>query len=313
MKPLLDNTSVDLWITDAGLETYLIYLQDIVLPEFASFPLVDSPKGRTEINKYFNGFLDMALKMNTGCILESPTWRANPDWGEKLAYSRENLSRINTLAIRQMKALVNRHELSSEYVLVSGCIGPRYDGYLFEKAMSSKEACNYHADQIRAFKDGGADSISALTMTNSMEALGIVIKALENNLRVVISFTVETDGKLPSGETLEEAILAIDNATDNYPEYYMINCAHPSHFINELDSQCTFAQRIVGVRCNASCKSHEELDTMTDLDRGDIKALSHWHLKLLRKLPHLKVIGGCCGTDHEHVHHLVATHLNRSA
>lgn len=313
MKPLLEKSAVDLWITDAGLETYLIYLKDEELPEFASFPLIDSPKGKKKIDEYYKGFLDLAVQMNTGCILESPTWRANPDWGLRLEFSQSDLNRLNKLAIQQMKSLIEDHDLPAERTIISGCIGPRYDGYVFEEAMTSLEASNYHADQINAFKEGGAQLITALTMTNSMEALGIVNQALKKGIQIVISFTVETDGKLPSGESLKEAIMNIDRATDNYPAYYMINCAHPSHFINELDINEAFTQRIAGIRSNASCKSHEELDAMTELDRGDILALSNWHTRLLEKLPHVKVVGGCCGTDHEHVHHLAKTHLKVSA
>ena len=146
--------------------------------------------------------------------------------------------------------------------------------------------------------------ISAVTMTYPEEAIGIIQAASQFNIATVISFTTETDGRLPNGITLREAIEAVDNATDNGPSYYMINCAHPDHFSQALDENAPWVQRIHGVRANASRKSHAELDESKELDSGNPKELGKQYQALRQQFPHFNVLGGCCGTDHRHIEHI---------
>lgn len=288
-------------LTDSGFETTLIFHHDIDLPHFASFYLLDKPKYDDVIHKYYKEHLEIAKQYNLGFILESGTWRANKDWGFKLGYSESDLAKINQLAIKQLKSFKDEYIANLPFILISGQIGPAKDGYTITEVMSEVEAQRYHDLQIKAFKTAGADFASALTMGYINEALGIVNSAKENNLPIVISFTVETDGNLPSGESLKEAIEAIDELTDGYPLHYMVNCAHPTHFINQLCDEGDWKLRIKGVRANASCKSHAELDEATELDKGDVLDFGKWHSLLKEKLPNLNVYGGCCGTDVEHV------------
>ena len=117
----------------------------------------------------------------------------------------------------------------------------------------------------------------------------------------VISFTVETDGRLPTGETLAEAIESVDAATGRSPAYYMINCAHPTHFDHVLDASEAWTKRLRGLRANSSRCSHAELDNAPELDIGDPHELSGQYAEFLRRFPHINVLGGCCGTDHRHV------------
>jgi S-methylmethionine-dependent homocysteine/selenocysteine methylase len=167
--------------------------------------------------------------------------------------------------------------------------------------MTAEEAERYHAVQINTFRDTNADMVTALTMTYANEAIGITRAALAAGLPVVISFTVETDGRLPNGQILAEAITQVDQATNNGPEYYMINCAHPTHFEQALENGESWVSRIQGIRANASCMSHAELDQATELDDGDPIELGRQHRQLSRKMQKLNVLGGCCGTDHRHV------------
>jgi S-methylmethionine-dependent homocysteine/selenocysteine methylase len=167
--------------------------------------------------------------------------------------------------------------------------------------MSALEAERYHRPQIESFSQTEADLVTAITMTHAEEAIGIVRAASSVDMPVVVSFTVETDGRLPSGQTLEDAVLGVDAASSSAPAYYMINCAHPLHFENVLSQPQAWLSRIRGLRANASTRSHAELDESTDLDDGDPEDLARRYERLCAILPNLNVIGGCCGTDHRHV------------
>jgi len=291
------------FITDAGLETELVFREGYDLPEFASFPLLSSKKGREDMRDYYHHYIDIARQQHTGLVLEAPTWRANPDWGHKLEYSANELAEFNHQAIDFLAQLRSNAQLD-EPCVISGCIGPRYDGYDPHHYMSANEAEQYHAAQIKTFRETQADLVTALTLTSINEALGITRAAKKLDMPVVISFTTETDGKLPSGETLREAIETIDKETYAYPFYYMINCAHPTHFQSALKNESMWLKRIGGVRANASCKSHAELDESTELDSGNPKELGQQYKALKSRLTNMHVIGGCCGTNHQHVNEI---------
>ncbi len=301
MKTLQQRIKGRLFLTDGGLETDFVFNKQIDLPHFAAFPLVENPEQAVLLDAYYREYMEIAKKAGTGFILESPTWRANPDWAYKLGYTESELIQVNRLAIEQLKRIRTDYENQIDLILISGMLGPRGDGYRVENAMTAAEASTYHGLQIRALKEAGADLISALTMNYTEEALGIVLAARDNSMPVVISFTVETDGDLTSGEGLKEAILKVDEESGGYPLYYMINCAHPSHFIDKLQGAAEWKKRIRGIRANASCKSHAELDESPVLDKGDAADLGRWHRELKELLPELSVFGGCCGTDATHV------------
>lgn len=287
------------FLTDGGLETTLVFHDGIDLPHFAAFDLLKDEAGTATLRDYYRLHAGIALKAGTGFVLESPTWRASPDWGTKLGYSANALDAANRVAIRLMHEL--RTELESERspMVISGCVGPRGDGYDAGKVMSPQEAEAYHAPQIRIYAEEDADQITAVTMTNVNEAIGVTRAATAAGMPAVISFTVETDGRLPTGDTLKDAISAVDAATGNAPTYYMINCAHPDHFDAALDGD--WVSRIGGIRANASRCSHAELDEAEELDAGDPKELGSLYAALCRRFPHFTVLGGCCGTDHRHV------------
>jgi len=295
------------YLTDAGLETVLIFQEGIALPEFAAFVLLQSAEGRDHLRRYFRRFLELAAdKPGTGFILESPTWRAGLDWGAKLGFDARGMQQVNRDAIALMQ------ELKAEYagrianpIVISGCIGPRGDGYVAGAPMTPADATRVHQPQVDALTAAGADLITAITMTTSAEAIGVARAAARAGSTAAISFTVETDGTLPSRESLLQAIDAVDgDATSSgreAPAYYMLNCAHPSHFERVLDSLGERRSRLRGLRANASRRSHAELDTATELDAGDPVELGADYARLKAAWPTLNVIGGCCGTDHRHV------------
>jgi homocysteine S-methyltransferase len=290
-----------LFLTDGGLETTLIFHEGWTLPSFAAFVLLDDERGRAALTAYFERYIDMAIAARAGFILESPTWRANADWGAKIGYDGAALDRINKQAIAMMIVLRARHETSATPMVVSGCIGPRGDGYDPGTRMEAAEARDYHAAQIAAFRDAGADLVSAFTMTNADEAIGIALAAQTAGMPCVVSFTVETDGLLPTGQSLAEAIARVDAETADGPSYYMINCAHPTHFEHILESGAPWLARLRGLRANASRRSHAELDNSPALDIGDPLAFGGEYAALRRRFPHMTVLGGCCGTDHRHM------------
>lgn len=299
----LPQTAGGWFLTDGGIETTLIFHDGIELPEFAAFVLLGDEAGRETLRRYYRRYLDIAAAApGAGFVLESPTWRAGFGWGHRLGHDDAAMRRFNAAGVALM------HELREAYVgritgalVVSGCIGPRGDGYLPGAPMSAADAQRAHAPQVRALADAGVDLISAITMTTSGEAIGVADAAAEVDRPCVISFTVETDGRLPSGESLGEAIEATEAGSAVAPAYYMVNCAHPAHFDAVLGAGGAWTRRIRGLRANASTRSHAELDAMTTLDDGDPDDLGDRYRRLRGPLPNLNVLGGCCGTDHRHV------------
>ena len=301
--PQLDGGT---FITDGGMETTLISQKGLELPEFASFVLLDSADGIAALRDYYAPYVDIARERGVGILLDTPTWRANADWGERLGYSPEALAEVNRRSVALLEEL--RSELGGDPPLViSGCVGPRGDGYRADERMSAADAQAYHLPQVATFADTRADLVSALTLTYADEATGVVRAAQGVGMPVVISFTVETDGRLPSGQSLADAIAEVDAQTDRGAAYFMINCAHPTHFEHVLDESNSVADRIRGLRANASTKSHAELDESDELDAGDPVDLAARYARLRGILPRLNVVGGCCGTDERHVAEICRT------
>lgn len=290
-----------LFLTDSGLETTLIFHEGWGLPHFEAFTLLASARGAAALRAYYERHVRLAVRQRLGFVAESPTWRANPDWGARAGYDRDALATANRWAIELMHTVRAAHESARTPIVISGNIGPRGDGYAPDSLMSAAEAEAYHAWQIGVLRDAGADLISAFTITNVNEAIGIANAARAAGIRSVISFTVETDGRLPTGDHLGDAIDAVDIATGDAPAYYMINCAHPTHFADVLDDRAGWMTRIGGLRTNAATLSHAELDNATALHDGNAFELGEQVGALVRRFPHLTVLGGCCGTDHRHI------------
>jgi len=257
--------------------------------------------GNATLRRYFERYVEIARDRGVGIVLETPTWRASADWGERLGHSPERLAELNRRAVGLLEEVRDELETDTTPIVLSGNVGPRGDGYLVGEAMTVDEATAYHAAQISTFADTSVDLVTALTMNYVEEAIGIVRAARDAGLPVVIGFTVETDGRLPSGQPLREAIEQVDAQTNGATAYFMINCAHPTHFAGVLQSGAAWTGRIRGLRANASRMSHAELDEAEELDDGNPKELADEYVALRAALPQLNVLGGCCGTDHRHV------------
>lgn len=296
----LPQHSGKLCITDGGLETEFVFNKQVDLPEFASYDLLRSEQGYSALYDYFSVYAKMAHHYEVGLILETPSWRANPDWGHKIGDSLETLNCLNQRGVKLIEQLREQFETTNSPIVISGCIGPRGDGYSPEFFMTDNEAQNYHRFQISSFAETNVDMVAALTLNYVDEAIGVTLAAKEFDLPVCISFTVETNGQLPTGESLEHAIQAVDQATNAYPAYFMINCAHPTHFQHSLNNE-TCRTRLKGLRANASSCSHAELDEAEELDEGNPYELGKQFADILTKFPQINIIGGCCGTDHRHI------------
>ncbi|EPC02636.1 hypothetical protein L861_09845 [Litchfieldella anticariensis FP35 = DSM 16096] len=301
----LPQLSGEPFLTDAGIETTLIFHEKLELPYFAAFHLLKNEQGTEALRRYHWQHAEIARDSAMGFILESATWRASPDWGDKLGYSARELDDANRKAITILHELREALETRRSPMVISGCIGPRGDGYDPGTLMTPEQAADYHSGQVRVFAESDVDQVTAITMTNSAEAIGIARAAKAAGLPSVISFTVETDGRLPTGQPFGEAIGEVDEVTGNAPAYYMINCAHPTHFEGVL-ADTGWGRRLRGIRANASRCSHAELDEAEVLDEGDPVELGGQYAALRQRYPWINVLGGCCGTDHRHIAQIAA-------
>ena len=306
--PQLDGTSL---VTDSGLETDLIYHHGVDLPAFAAFVLLRDEPGRRLLERYYRDHLATAAAHGMGCVLETPTWRASADWAAAVGWTREQVLRVNRDAVQLVEDVRSTVPGQAGPCLVSGCVGPRADGYVVGCRMTVDEARDYHAEQVDVFAETEADLVSLLTATYPEEATGFVRAAQAAGVPSVVSFTVEVDGRLPDGSTLADAVRAVDDATAAGPAYYMVNCAHPRHVRPALEPAGAWTHRLVGLRANASTRSHAELDAATELDDGDPEMLAEELVALRSLVPGLTVFGGCCGTDVRHIDALAAA-LTRS-
>ena len=289
------------FLTDGGFETWLFFQQGFAAPEFAAIVLMEDEGAREAMRAYFDQFLEMAQRAQTGFVLDTNTWRGGAEWAPRFGLSREELLALSARAVEFARSLCADWQALLPDILINGVVGPVGDAYAPGKLPGADEALAMHRPQVEVLAAEGVDMISAITMSNVAEAIGVTRAGQEKGLPVVISFTVETDGRLPAGDLLGDAVEAVDAATDNAPAYYMINCAHPDHFRDALAGRAPWISRIGGLRANASRLSHAELDASEELDDGNPEEFGLLHSELARLLPNLRVVGGCCGTDHRHV------------
>ena len=301
-RQALSQMRGDFFLTDGGIETTLIFLEGQDLPHFAAFLLFRTPEGEGILRKYFRTYAELARKYRSGLLLETATWRASADWGDRLGYTSVALAEANQQSVRLLEEVRDEYETPRTPIVISGCVGPRGDGYVPSNTMSDQQAEDYHSLQVETFAGTAADLVTAITMNYAEEAVGLARAARNATLPVVIFFTVETDGKLPTGQSLGDAIQQVDDATSGYPAYFMINCAHPTHFSSVVGGDEPWLERIRGLRANASTMSHAALNEAPELDAGNPAELGRDYAALkTQQLKSLNVFGGCCGTDHRHI------------
>lgn len=302
---VLPQASGELFLTDGGLETDIIFNHGVEIREFAAHTLLDSAQGRHALAEYFRGFLSLARECGTGFILDAPTWKAHSHWAQDLGATKAELRTANHEAVNFIATLRDEFTSNRGPIVLNAVIGPKGDAYAPESLLKASEAEEYHAQQIRWLADSEVEMVSALTFTQAEEATGIVRAAHKADLPIVVSFTVEPDGRLPTGQPLGDAIAEVDAATRRAAAYFMINCAHPEHFLDAITDE-SWSRRIKGLRCNASRCSHAELDAAEELDAGNPRELASLYRALVARMPWVNVLGGCCGTDLRHVSTIAA-------
>jgi len=307
----LPQLSGGLFLADAGIETDLIFNHGIEISEFAAHTLLPDARGRRAMADYFRGFLSLARDSGAGFILDSQTWKAHPHWADALGATVEELRLANRESIDFIAGLRDEFAGDGMPIVLAGIVGPRGDAYAPEATVAAREAEEYHATQVDWLAETAADFIAGTTFSQSDEATGLVRAARAAGMPVVISFTVETDGRLPTGQPLGDAIRAVDDATGSAAAYFGVNCAHPDHFFHVLED-ADWARRIRSLRCNASRRSHAELDASDTLDAGNPTELGSQYEAILRRMPWVNIVGGCCGTDLRHVTEIARAAMARS-
>lgn len=283
-----------------GFETWLQYVDGFTLRHFCAFELLDDARGVECLTDYHRKLVEAAVENGFGVINEGLHYRASRDWGELIGYSKEALEEINIRGIEFYKDFAREYDSPDTPMIVGGAIGPRGDAYNVGRTPDASEAEDYHSEQIETFKKAGADVVTAMTFTSVEEATGLARAAKSAEMPVVISFFVAKGGKLKTGETLEDAITAVDAATESAPAYYMINCTHPTEFTPGL-TDGPWSRRLGGFMPNAVAMETLDLCKLGHLEDGDPEELGGQMAELARRFPHINVWGGCCGTDGRHI------------
>lgn len=292
MKVLTEDR---IWLAWTGMETDLIFNQGVDLPGFAAFPMVDSSDGRARLRDYYLKLIQIGRDTGVGIILDTPTWMANPDRAKGAGYAASDLPRLTGAAVELAREAALAHP--DVAIRVSVQIGPQGDGYKPGIAAAETSA-RYHAAQVMAAKEAGADMVSAYTMGSTGEAVGISIAARRCGIPALVSFTIETDGRLADGTPLATAVTELVEAAE--PFAIGVNCAHPDHIAKGLDGGA-WQGSLAGIVANASRQSHAELDNAEILDDGDPDELGDQLADLKRSLSGIRILGGCCGADLRHL------------
>ncbi len=261
-------------------------------------PLIYDINGSNELKLIFRGYLDIANKSGTPFIICTPTWRANK---ENVYRSGLNTG-INIDSVKFIENLLIEYPELINKVLIGGTIGPKNDCYKPDEGLTSNEAQDFHSWQIAQLKEGGVDFVIAETIPNVNEALGIAKACSELNIDYVVSFVISRNGKILDQTNLQTAIDLIDNEVVNKPLGYFVNCAHPSFFCANNQPKEIF-NRILGFLGNASDLDHCDLDNAIGLHVDDIVNWGNEMLKLNHEYG-VKILGGCCGTNANHIDYL---------
>lgn len=288
-------------LTEGGIETYMQYKKGHELKSFCLFDLMNDPDAVSDLRVYHERLIEVALKHKVGAILDGIHYRTSRDWGELLGYSRQGLKEIVIRGVEFYKDLARQYQTAHSPMPVSGVVGPRGDAYAIGHIMTAAEAQDYHAEQIETMKLAGADFATALTFSQVDEAIGVVRAAQTFDFPVVVSFALGADGHLKTGVPLADAITAVDQATQNGPAYYMINCTHPVDFASAFEDPGPWINRVCGLRPNASSLAHGVLCQLGHLEEGNPDELAEQMADMANRFPHINVWGGCCGTDYAHI------------
>jgi S-methylmethionine-dependent homocysteine/selenocysteine methylase len=259
--------------------------------------LIYTEKGRSALTSIYTEYLHIAEKHHLPFIVTTPTRRANhirvkeAGYDEKIIY--ENAAFLQTL-----------QKNAGTTMFTGGLMGCKGDAYTASEALAAEDAYEFHTWQASLFRDAGVDFLYAGIMPALPEAEGMA-KAMEHtDLPYIISFMIRKDGKLIDGTTISDAVQKIDASTERKPVCYMANCIHPVILQQALSHpfNCTrfVKERFHGIQANTSALSPEELNNSPELITSDGASLAD-EMMNLAKYVHIKIFGGCCGTDASHM------------
>lgn len=289
-----------LYLTEGGQETEVMYKFGHELPEFAMYPLLDNPAAVADLKGMYERVLDAAARHGCVAMLSGLDYRASPDWGDKLGYSRDGLAEALHRSIDFLRDVARPYRGQAE-ILIGGMVGPRGDAYALNRTITAEEAEEYHAFQIDTLNATGVDFISAVTFNNVPEAVGLSRAAAKGAAPLGISFTLDSNHRLQSGPSLKDAIEAVDaEAGEARPAFFGVNCSHPTEFEPALEPG-DWILRVRSLRPNASAKDKGELCQLGHLDDGNPVLLGLQMAALARRYPHIDMWGGCCGTWDVHL------------
>jgi homocysteine S-methyltransferase len=299
--PLPPAGSGELFLTEGGSETEIMYRHGYELPEFAMFPLLENPTARAAMRGMYCEQLDVAAEHGLSFLLTGMDYRASPDWGAKLGYSAQALADANIAAIDFLRDIAQDYAGQIPRLLVGGILGPRGDAYSLNQTITAASAEDYHAVQLQTLKRAGVDFAIAQTINNIPEAVGIARAAAAINMPLSISLTLDSSGRLKSGPSLGEAITEIDRLSDDTaPAFYMLNCSHPVEYAPAITAN-GWTHRLRGVRPNASKMEKIALCKLGHIEDGDPVELGQQMADLRARFPHMDIFGGCCGTGAAHL------------
>lgn len=300
-SPLPIAGSGELFLTEGGSETEIMYRHGFELPEFAMFTLLENPKAVPIMRDMFCAQLDVAAEFGLSFLLTGLDYRASPDWGAKLGYSAQGLADANISAIEFLRDIAQGYEDQIPRLLVGGILGPRGDAYDLNQNITAESAEDYHSVQLNTLKAAGVDFVSAQTFNNVPEAVGVCKAASKMGVALSVGLTLDSTCRLKSGPSLAEAITEIDALTgEQAPDFYLLNCSHPVEYEPALEN-ASWIKRLRGVRPNASKMEKLALCKLGHLEDGDPVELGAQLGDLSQRFPHMDIFGGCCGTGDSHL------------
>lgn len=268
-------------------------------PNLSVSSLIYDEKGRCELKKLYNDYLQVGLDADLPFIMFTPTWRAN---FERVKNSRVPLS-INADAVKFMKQIRGDKNTEKSEILIGGMIGCKNDCYKPQEGLSVAESEQFHSWQIIQLAKAGVDFLVAETLPNINEAMGIAKAMSHTDLPYIISFVINRDGYVLDGTDLFTAIAIIDSSARQVPIGFMVNCSYPA-FLHASEQPAGVFDRLIGYHANASSLDHNDLDGAEVLHAEDV---AEWgaEMLLLNRNYGVRLLGGCCGTGVEHLKYIV--------
>ncbi len=299
------------FITEGGIETEIMYKWGFEMPHFAMFPLLDNPQAAAAIKGMYRRYLDVVAKYKQSALIGGFDYRASPDWGNLLGYSASALRDANLQSIQFLRDVAEEYKSDIDQALFSGCVGPRGDAYQTKNTMDRYQAAEYHAIQLETLKLANVDLAWALTFGDPEEAIGVCMAAESLDIPLAVSFSLDSSHHLNTGGSFSKAVEYVDEQTNNFPEFYSLNCSHPDEF-NPAIKQGKWINRVRCFRPNATKMDKISLCKLGHLEEGDPVELGYQMSDLHSRFPHIDIWGGCCGTCDTHLEQIVS-HLKMVA